>query len=340
MSTATTSLQFLLARAAVRSDALMHIVSRRDTGLLNPICAAHPIRSQKIDEWTSVPTDLSALCSDCAAIAAGIKGVPSIEVGIAVFLGGDTDGLPVSLLTEVPITSIDLAPTHARTSPGDVDDLIASVEQRGVVTPVLVRRVGARLEVIDGARRLCAAHKAGRTTVPAIVRESTDGDALLDSLVANLHRDDLNPIDLANAYEYAMQALGLTSKAELGRLLGISREQISNTIRLLALPEHLRERVAAGVITAQQARDLLRCPAGEEQDALADRFAADRATRGPGGRREQRPVDDQLAGIAQLLTGLLDAKVRIRAKGNSTEITIVVGQDERARVLEQLGVAA
>lgn len=313
MSTATSSLEFLLARAAVRSDALMHIVSRRDSGLLNPICAAHPIRSQKIDEWTSVPADLSALCSDCAAIAAGIKGVPSVEVGIAVFLGGDTDGAPIALLTEVPITSIDLAPAHARRSPGDVDELIDSIAERGVVTPVLLRRMGARFEVIDGARRLYASHKAGRTTVPAIVRETTDSDALVDGLLANLHRADLNPIELAHAYRHAITALGLASKAELGRLLGVSRAQVSNTIRLLELPQDEQDRIAAGELTAEGGRKLLAAP---------------------------RPAPERLDDVAGLLAQLLAAKVKVTAIGGRTRIVIDVADADATRILGQLGESA
>jgi ParB family chromosome partitioning protein len=313
MSTATSSLEFLLARAAVRSDAVMHIVSRRDSGLLNPICAAHPIRSQKIDEWATVPADLSALCSDCAAIAAGIKGVPSVEVGIAVFLGGDTDGAPVSLLTEVPITSIDLAPAHARRTPGDVDDLIASVTERGVVTPVLLRRVGGRFEVIDGARRLYAAHKAGRTTVPAIVRDTTDSDALLDALTANLHRTDLNPIDQAHAYQHAIVTLGLQSKAELGRLLGISREKVSNTIRLLDLPAEEQDAIARGELTVEAGRKLLAAP--------------------------KAPAED-LPDVAGLLAELLAAKVAVTSRGGKTRIVIAVADAEAERILGRLSAAA
>lgn len=313
MSTATSSLEFLLARAAVRSDALMHIVSRRDTGLLNPICAAHPIRSQKIDEWTSVPADLSALCADCAAIAAGIKGVPSVEVGIAVFLGSGTEGAPVSLLTEVPITSIDLATAHARRTPGDVDDLIASIAERGIVTPVLLRRTGDRFEVVDGGRRLHAAHAAGLTTVPAIVRETTDNDALVDGLLANLHRADLNPIELAHAYERILAARGLKSKAELGRLLGISREAVSNTIRLLDLPAEDQARIAAGELTAEGGRKLLAAP---------------------------RPAPEHLDDVAGLLAQLLAAKVKVTAIGGRTRIVIDVADADATRILGQLGETA
>ncbi|MBW4033045.1 MAG: ParB/RepB/Spo0J family partition protein [Acidobacteria bacterium] len=313
MSTATSSLQFLLARAAVRSDALMHIVSRRDTGLLNPICAAHPIRSQKIDEWTTAPADLTALCTDCAAIAGGIKGVSSIEVGIAVFLGADSTGAPVALLTEVPITMIDLPAAHARRSPDDIDDLAASVTERGVVTPVTLRRAGARFEVIDGARRVAAAHIAGHTTVPALVRDTTERDALIHGLLANMHRTDLNPIDQAHAYVHAIEALNCNSKAELGRLLGISREKVSNTIRLLDLPEEEQARIAAGDLTAEGGRKLLAAP---------------------------RSAPERLTDVADLLAQLLTAKVKVTASGGRTRIVIDVADADADRILGQLGETA
>jgi ParB family chromosome partitioning protein len=313
MSTATSSLEFLLARAAVRSDALMHIVSRRDTGLLNPICAAHPIRSQKIDEWTTAPADLSSLCTDCAAIASGIRGVPSVEVGIAVFLGGDSSGAPVALLTEVPIILIDLPAAHARRSPDDIEDLAASVAERGVVTPVTLRRTGSRFEVIDGARRVAAAHLAGRTTVPALLRDTTERDALIHGLLANMHRTDLNPIDQAYAYVHAIETLGLASKAELGRLLGISREKVSNTIRLLDLPEEEQVRIAAGEMTAECGRKALAAP---------------------------QPAAERRDDIADLLAQLLAAKVAVTSAKGRTRIVITVADADAPRVLGQLGETA
>jgi ParB family chromosome partitioning protein len=313
MSTSTSSLEFLLARAALRSDALMHIVSRRDTGLLNPICAAHPIRSQKIDEWTAAPADLSALCTDCAAIASGIRGVSSIEVGIAVFLGADSTGAPVALLTEVPIAMIDLPAAHARRSPDEIDDLAASVAERGVVTPVTLRRTSGRFEVIDGARRVAAAHIAGRTTVPALVRDTTERDAVIHGLLANMHRTDLNPIDQAHAYVHAIEALGLQSKAELGRLLGISREKVSNTIRLLDLPAEDQAALAAGEMTAEGGRKAL---AGA------------------------KPATVQLDEVAGLLAQLLGAKVLATSAKGRTRIMIDVPDAEASRIIAQFGQSA
>jgi ParB family chromosome partitioning protein len=213
------------------------------------------------------------------------------------------------------------------------------VQQNGVVQPVLLRRTSVGLRLIAGGRRLHAARAAGLDAVPAIVRELDDERTVVDGLLEKLHREDLDPIAQALAYADALDALGVTKQA-LANGLGISRPQLSNTIRLLGLPGHLRDHVASGALTAEQGRALLAVGSDPNaQDALVDRLLVDRAAR-RGTARERTPLDDQLAEIAQLLTGLLDTKVRIRAKGDSTEITIVVGQDERARVLEQLGVAA
>lgn len=309
MSAPTIAVEWLLARAAVRATGLLHVVSRRDSGALNPVCGANPIRSREIETHTHLD-DIALLCDGCGAMAASIGG--TVTDGVALLLGL-SDTATTTRLLEVPIDAITARDDHARRTPGDgIEALVDSVTERGVVTPLIIRRHGARFEIIDGARRLYAAAVAGLTTVPAIVRDATDSDTIIDALTVNLHRTDLNPIDLAHAYTRALTVLDC-SKAELGRRLGISRGQVSNTIRLLNLPDEDQARIAAGEITAESGRKLLAAP---------------------------RPAPARLDDVAGLLNQLLAAKVHVTTAKGRTRIVIDVPDADAARLLSQLGETA
>lgn len=315
MTAPTVAVEWLLARAAVRATGLLHVVSRRDTGALNPLCGANPIRSAEIETHTRLD-DASRLCEGCGALATSIGG--TVQDGVALLLGLSAADTTVRLL-EVPVAAVHARRDHARQTAGaDIDALVESVLERGIVVPVIARRVGSGFELIDGARRLYAAAAAGLATIPAIVRDATDVDALLDGLVANLHRADLNPIEQAHAYERALEVLGC-SKAELGRRLGVSREQVSNTIRLLGLPAEDQERIATGELTAQAGRSLLAAT---------------------------RPVPAKLGDVSSLLTlaleaaGLQGPKVRVTTTADRARIVLDVEPGDLARVLEQLGAQA
>lgn len=312
MSAPTVAVEWLLARAAVRGSGLLHVVSRRDSGALNPVCGANPIRSREIETLTTL-TDVAQLCDGCGVMAASIGG--TIRDGVALLLGLSIAATTTRLL-ELPIDDVTARHDHARQTPGDgIEALVDSITERGVVTPLIVRRHGRRFEIIDGARRLYAAAVAGLTTVPAIVRDATDTEVLLDGLVANLHRADLNPIEQAHAYVHALDTIAdlEQNKAELGRRLGISREKISNTIRLLELPEMEQDRIAVGALTATDGRKLLAAT---------------------------RPAPEKLTDVAGLLTQLLAAKVLVTASKGRTKIVIDVADTDRDRILEQLGETA
>ncbi|TDS79512.1 ParB/RepB/Spo0J family partition protein [Amnibacterium kyonggiense] len=316
----------------------MHVVSQRDSGFLNPVCGAHPIRSRRISEWDGVPADLSALCADCASVAAGIRGVETVEQGLDMFLGGSQAAPSVRLLEVAPATIQTECPLREAG-----DDLIASVATNGVVAPLVARRTTTGLLLVSGGRRLAAAQAVGLATVPVLVRDIDEQQAVIDGLLENLHRQDLNPIAQARAYVDALGMLEVTKEA-LADGLGVSRSALSHTVRLLALPDHLKDHIAAGRITAAHGRALLRLNSQPEaQDALADEILAGLSTRNAelAARRSAAPAAAPLLpDVAQLLAALLEAEVRVRAKGDSTEITIVVAHDDRSRVLELLGVAA
>lgn len=330
MSAATSSMAYKLARAALRHG-LLHVVSQRDTGALNPICAANPIRSAQIEEHTTVPADLSKLCADCATLVVDLTKLGSVEAGLALFIGIAVSEPVTARLLEIPLTSV-TSTAEPRTAG---HRLIASVKNNGVITPVLVRKVGRGLILLDGGRRIDAARLAGLTTVPAIVRDIDEQAAIVEAILANSHREELDPIAQAIAYQAAVAQLGVTKQA-LADGLGLSRSQVSNTIRLLGLPAHLREHVAEGTLTAQQGRALLACATEADQDALADAFLS-----GAGHQGRARGKDESLVDLSRMIAEQLTLKkVQIRPLTHGKQIVLTVADQDFSRVLAQFGLTA
>ena len=154
----------------------------------------------------------------------------------------------------------------------DLDELIHSVREFGVLQPVVVRDTGGgSYELIMGERRTRAARDAGLTSIPAIIRETADEHLLRDALLENLHRSELNPLEEASAYQQLLDDFGITQE-ELATRIGRSRPQISNTIRLLKLPVPVQQRVAAGVLSAGHARAILSLDSPESMQRLSDKI--------------------------------------------------------------------
>jgi len=153
----------------------------------------------------------------------------------------------------------------------DMAELVHSIQEIGLLQPVVVRRTGdEQYELIMGERRWRASQQAGKETIPAIVRQTDDQDMLRDALLENLHRSQLNPLEEAAAYGQLLEDFGCTHE-ELAQRIGRSRPQISNTLRLLKLSPVVQRRVAAGVLSAGHARALLAVEDAEVQDRLAQR---------------------------------------------------------------------
>jgi ParB family chromosome partitioning protein len=147
----------------------------------------------------------------------------------------------------------------------------------GILQPVVVRRAGDRFELIAGERRLRAAKLAGLATVPAVIRESDDADSLREALIENIHREDLNPVELAEAFRELLEELGLKQETLADRL-GVSRSHIANTIRLLALPPDVQTLLAERKLQAGHGRALLALGDADAQKNLALRAAAEELT--------------------------------------------------------------
>ncbi len=175
---------------------------------------------------------------------------------------------------EIEIDRISLNPFQPRESidEGKLQELISSIRVHGVLQPIVVRNKGEGLfELVAGERRLRAAIAAGLNTIPAVIKDLTDEQSLQVALIENIQREDINPIDAAIAYKRLLDDFGL-SQEELAIGLGKSRSAIANTIRLLNLPEEVRENLKAGRITEGHARAILSLDDTELQLELSRRI--------------------------------------------------------------------
>jgi ParB family transcriptional regulator, chromosome partitioning protein len=193
-------------------------------------------------------------------------------LGALIPSGGALSTAAGSSLTELPVAAV----IPNRFQPREHFDeealvsLTASIREMGVLQPILVRpAVDDQYEIIAGERRWRAAKRAGLQHIPAIVREVEDTAALEHALVENLHRQDLNPLEEAAAYQQLMEDFGLTQELVAQRV-GRSRSAVANTLRLFQLPPALQRMIADGRLSAGHARALLATPDRELQEELAD----------------------------------------------------------------------
>jgi len=197
--------------------------------------------------------------------------------GLGALIPNEVIGDRSSALLEIPITSIRPNAHQPRThfDEESLSALTASIRELGVLQPVLVRSAGEdQYELIAGERRWRAARRAGLPTIPALVRSATDEGSLEQALVENLHRQDLNPLEEAAAYQQLIEDFGLTHD-QLAKRVGRSRAAISNGLRLFQLPPGIQRLVVEGRLSAGHARALLGTPDRSFQEALARRAVAE-----------------------------------------------------------------
>ncbi|MGW8487101.1 ParB/RepB/Spo0J family partition protein [Streptomyces sp. NPDC055886] len=178
---------------------------------------------------------------------------------------------------ELPIGTITPNPRQPREvfDEDALAELVVSIKEVGLLQPVVVRKVGPdNYELIMGERRWRACREAGLERIPTIVRATDDEKLLLDALLENLHRAQLNPLEEAAAYDQLLKDFKCTHD-QLADRIGRSRPQVTNTLRLLRLSPPVQRRVAAGVLSAGHARALLSVDDSEEQDRLAHRIVAE-----------------------------------------------------------------
>jgi ParB family chromosome partitioning protein len=199
----------------------------------------------------------------------GGTAVPGPEPGTAGAVGAHFAEIPVAAITPNPRQPRQAFDEEA------LEELAASIREVGLLQPVVVRARGpASYEIVMGERRWRACQLAGLAMIPAIVRVTTDDDMLRDALIENLHRQQLNPLEEAAAFQQLLEEFAATHE-ELARRIGRSRPYISNTIRLLNLTPGVQRRVAAGVLSAGHARALLAVPDAAAQEQLAHRIVAE-----------------------------------------------------------------
>ena len=157
----------------------------------------------------------------------------------------------------------------------ELEELADSIRQNGVLQPLLVRKVGSSYEIVAGERRYQAAQRAGLKELPVIIREISDDEVFKLALIENLQRSDLSPLEEANGYRQLIKERGLTQE-ELAKILSKSRSTITNTLRLLDLPEEVQRLVEEGELTAGHARAILAVPSEEGRIALAQKVVEER----------------------------------------------------------------
>lgn len=269
--------------------------------------------------------------------------------------------VPGATFAEVRVDDIRPNPRQPREvfDEDELAELVRSIEQLGVLQPVVLRRVDEEdvpagqptFELVMGERRLRASKAAGKATIPAIVRATDDQHMLRDALLENLHRAQLNPLEEAAAYQQLLEDFGCTHE-ELASRIGRSRPQISNTIRLLKLPPMVARRVASGVLSAGHARALLGLPDGAAMERLAQRIVAEGLSvrsveeivllggeeqgqrRQPARRQAPSP---ELQELADRLSDRFETRVQVAMGRRKGRITVeFAGQEDLDRILEVL----
>lgn len=261
-------------------------------------------------------------------------------------------------LLEVPVEAVAPNPRQPRTSFEDeaLEALAVSIQEVGVLQPIVVRRVGQGFELIAGERRLRAAKRAGLATIPAVVRESDDAESLREALIENIHREDLNPIELAEAFRELLEELGLKQET-LAERLGVSRSHIANTIRLLQLPSEVQQVLAERKIQAGHGRALLSLAEAEAQKTLALRIVAEDLSvreveelvrnylEHPSGAKAAaasltavpEPDSNPLAEVEELLSEQLATRVTIQMGKRRGKIVVEFGSaDDLERIVSEI----
>ena len=260
-------------------------------------------------------------------------------------------GTEVAQQNEVPISQISPNPRQPRTvfDESAMAELVASIKSIGILQPPVVRKVAEnKYELIMGERRYRAAKLAGLTSIPVIIRQTPDNELLREALIENIHRSELNPLEEGAAYAQLLSDFGCTHD-ELALKLGRSRPLISNTIRLLNLPDSVQRKVAAGVISAGHARALLGLTDATEIEKLASRIVAEGlsvrateeaiATLKPSTPSPKKAATKGTSGAglaaAELLSDYLDTRVTVQAsKGKGKIVIEYSGSEDLQRIVD------
>lgn len=277
--------------------------------------------------------------------------------GLSALIPGAPEAGEASGLLEVPVNAVAPNPKQPRTRFDDeaIGALAASIREVGILQPIVVRKAGAGYELIAGERRLRAARVAGLATVPVVVRDTDDANTLREALIENIHREDLGPVELAEAFRQLLEELGLKQE-ELAERVGVSRSHIANTIRLLQLPLDVQQLLTDGKLQAGHARSLLSLGDGEAQTALGLRTVAEdlsvreveelvrryieapaeKPVKGPKAG-DQSPIDTTLFEVEEILSEQLATRVQIQMGKKRGRVVIEFGSaDDLERIVSEI----
>jgi ParB family chromosome partitioning protein len=273
--------------------------------------------------------------------------------GLDALIQKEEEAGPPAPIQTLPITSLRPNRFQPRThfDEGLIEELAESIRAQGVIQPLVVSPdpQGEGYLIIAGERRWRASRRAGLETVPVVVREVADDRELLElALVENLQRSDLNPLEEAEAYQALQEKFSL-SQEEIAARVGKARTTVTNALRLLRLPEEVRDLLREGQISAGQARPLLGLATSEEQIALAERAVREglsardmeRLSSEPREaavpkKKPARPVEVHAAAAEEKLTRRLQTKVEIRRRGKGGALQIHFHSEEELMRLYDL----
>jgi ParB family chromosome partitioning protein len=285
---------------------------------------------------------LGALIPDSARLADG-DAARGPDFAMQTAGSADSGAAPVEVLgahyREIEVSAITPNPRQPRRSFDEeaLDELAESIREVGLLQPVVVRMTGpGRYELVMGERRWRASQRAGLTEIGAIVKQTQDNELLRDALIENLHRQQLDPLEEAAAYQQLLDDFGATHE-QLAQKIGRSRPHISNTLRLLNLPPTVQKRVAAGVLSAGHARALLGLNDAAAQERLAARIVAEGlsvrnveeivALGGDDSPRKRAPVGRQpvapgMLRLADRLSDLFETRVKVEQGRHKGKIIV------------------
>jgi ParB family chromosome partitioning protein len=279
--------------------------------------------------------------------------IPGASAARAPLPAPDLSAPPTTAPTEIPVDKIRPNPDQPRRrfDPAELERLADSIRRHGVLQPVVVRAVDDGYELLVGERRWRASQAAGLEKIPVVVADVAPRDRLEVALVENVQRHDLNPIELALAFQ-ALADTGLTQE-EIGARVGFERATISNHLRLLDLPREMQADVESGALTSGHAKAILGVTSPERRRVLRDRIVRDAlsvrqseelarelgaATRArTAAPAKLRVLDPDLANLVDILRSRLQTQVRLRGSATRGRIEIdYVGVDELNRLVDRI----
>ncbi|MBW1765102.1 MAG: ParB/RepB/Spo0J family partition protein [Deltaproteobacteria bacterium] len=254
---------------------------------------------------------------------------------------------------QCPIEDIQPNPYQPRLSfsEPELEELILSIRENGVITPILLSKTDNGYQLIAGERRWRAAQRAGLDRIPAVVRETTAVETLELALIENIHRQDLSPIEEALAYQRWLEDMGTTQEV-LARKMGKDRSTITNMLRLLNLPRNIQKDLIEGRLTMGHSRVLAGLKTSQEQQLVRDKIIKGalsvRQTEGlvkrlqakdsNSNKNKEGALDSYIQSIATNLEQSLGTRVKIKRRGKKGSINILFHSDEELdRLIECLG---